>query len=173
MEHTNLEENKDVLGLSTASNPKDAEYNLVESLLRAADFKSSEENIVACDIKRNGQFLFAVHVHPIGDSETRQARKKATVYTKNPQGPKYPPIEKEFKTDVFHSWIIYLATTPEDQEKIWGNQQIKSKFGLMENAESVDTLMAFGEKTRLVEKIYEISGMDDDSDDDDEGYAKK
>lgn len=103
----------------------------------------------------------------------RIARKKATSYMRNPQGAKYPPIEKDFNPSLFNSWLIYLATTPEDQQKIWGNKSIKDKFGLMENVESINILLLLGEKTALSDKIIEISGLDDEEQFDAEDYAKK
>jgi hypothetical protein len=64
------------------------------------------------------------------------------------------------------SWLIYLATVEEDQEKIWGNRQIMNKFGLMQPWESVDYLLKKGEKDKLLDQVFEISGMNDDEDED-------
>lgn len=160
------EEKKSVTGLDQATNKKDAEYNLVEALLTAADFRNNDDSITEVTIKRAGQFLFKVHIHPVNDPDARFARKKATTFGKNPQGKGYPPIEKEFDNSKFKSWLIYLATTEEDQEKIWGNPAIKKKFDLMENWEGIDTLLTLGEKNDLFDTVIEISGMDDDEDDD-------
>lgn len=151
-----------VTGLEQAASPKEAEYDLVKSLLAAAEFKTQEESITEVEIKRNGVYLFTVHVHPLSDPDTRTARKKATTYMPNPQGKKLPKIEKEFNEPVFNSWVVYLATTPEDQQKVWGNPQVMQKYGLAVPAESIDVLLTVGEKRKLVDVILEISGMDDD-----------
>lgn len=171
-----MEEQKElVTGLEMASNRKEAEYDLVTSLLSAMDYQKDEENITEAEIVRHDKFLFSVHLHPISDNQIRTARKKATVYMANPNGKKLPPIEKEVNTSKLKSWVIYLATTEADQAKIWGNQDVKSKAGLMENWESIDVLLTAGEKNRLFEVVLDISGLNEDLESeemDDEEYAK-
>lgn len=169
-------EKVNVTGLDTAQNRKEAEYDLVSALLEAAEYKTDENNVTEAEIKRAGKYLFTVHIHPISDPDARFARKKATIYMPNPNGKKLPPIEKEFNNSKFGSWLIYLATTAEDQAKIWGNPQIMAKYGLMEPWETVDILLNLGEKRDLLDQVTSISGMDDDDDDeeilDQEEYAK-
>ena len=87
---------------------------------------------------------------------------------KNPQGAKLPQIEKEFDNAKFKSWLIYLATIEEDKQKIWNQPAIKQKFGLMEAWESVDVLLKAGEKNRLMDEVYRISGFDDEEEGADE-----
>lgn len=168
-------EKKNVTGLDSASNRKEAEYDLVKSLLEASEFRVSEENITEAEIKRAGKYLFSVHLHPISEPDARQARKKATTYMPNPNGKRLPPIEKEMNTSKFNSWLIYLATTEEDQQKIWGNPAIMEKFSLAQPVESIDVLLTLGEKRKLADLVTEISGMDDEEDEetvDEEEYAK-
>lgn len=175
---TNTEEKKDLTGLSTASNPKETEYDLVTALLEAAEFKTADDQITEVEIKRAGKFLFTVHIHPISESDARIARKKATIYMPNPNNKKLPPIEKDFDTAKFNSWLIYLATTEEDQKKIWGNPAVMQAKGLIQPVESVEALLTLGEKRKLADLVTEISGMDDDDTDtdekisDEEEYAK-
>ena len=153
-----------ITGLDTTENRKEAEYDLVTALLTAADYKTSDDNITEAEIRRNGQFLFTVHLHPISEKDARFARKKATTYITNPNGKKLPPIEKERDEAVFSSWLIYLATTEEDQQKIWGNPAIMQKFGLNQPVESIDVLLTYGEKQKLSDTVGNISGFDDDDD---------
>ena len=155
-------EKESVTGLETATNRKDAEYDLLTSLLEAAEFKTDENSITEVEIKRAGKFLFTVHIHPIGDPDARAARKKATTYMPNPVNKKLAPVEKDFNNAKFGSWLIYLATTEEDQQKIWGNPALMQKKGLMEPYESIDVLLTLGEKRKLLDLVTEISGMDDD-----------
>ena len=172
---TNETEKKSVTGLDTAKNPKETEYDLVTALLEAAEFKTSDDQITEVEIKRAGKYLFTVHIHPVSEVDTRTARKKATIYMPNPNNKKMPPIEKDFDVAKFNSWLIYLATTEEDQQKIWGNPAIMQAKGLMQPWESIDALLTFGEKRKLSEQVMEISGMDDDDDEeivDEEDYAK-
>ena len=152
-------EKKSVTGLDTASNRKDAEYNLVEALLGAAEYKNDSTEV---EIKRNGVYMFSVHIRALSDTDTRFARKKATILMDNPNGKKLPKIEKEFDNAKFKSWLIYVATTPEDQEKIWGNEAVMRKFNLMFPVESIDILLTAGEKLELFNAVTKLSGLDDD-----------
>lgn len=153
-------ENEIVTGLENASDPKAAEYDLVTALLEAASFREDQDLITAVNISRGGKFLFTVHIRPLGDVETKAARKKARKLMPNPTNRKLPPIEKEFDNSLFNSLIIYHATTEEDKQKIWGNKAIMDKFSLVEPYESIDCLLTVGEKTALADKVVEISGMD-------------
>ncbi len=161
-----MEEKEKITGLDTANNRKDAEYDLVTALLSAAEFKTDEESITEVEMKRGGKYLFTVHLHPISEPDARLARKKATIYMPNPNGKKLPPIEKDFDSAKFNSWLIYLATTEEDQQKIWGNTAIMQKFNLSLPVESIDTLLTIGEKRKLSDLVTDISGLDDDEDED-------
>ena len=161
---TNANEKQNVTGLDAATDRKEAEYDLVKSLLAAADFKKDEDQVTEVEIKRAGKYLFTVHIHPISDPDARLARKKATTFMPNPVNKKLAPVEKEFNNAKFGSWLIYLATTEEDQQKIWGNPAIMQNFGLMEAYESIDVLLTMGEKRALLDQVTKISGMDDDDD---------
>ena len=162
------QEKQPVTGLELASNRKEAEYDLVKSLLSAMDYKEDEENIVEVEIRRKDVYLFTVHLHPISDEDIRLARKKSNVYMANPNGKKFPKLVKESDETKLKSWIIYLATTEDDQQKIWGNKAVKDKAGLMENYESIGVLCTAGEKNALFNKVCEISGLDDDLEQDEE-----
>lgn len=164
-------EKVNVTGLDQAENRKEAEYDLVSSLLEAAEFKTSDDNITETTIKRNGKFLFAVNLHPLSDTDMRFARKKASTYMANPNNKKLPKIVKEQDEVLFKSWVIYLATVEEDQGKIWGNPAVMQKYGLNLPVESIDILLTAGEKEKVFELVGKISGLLDDDDepgDDDE-----
>jgi len=169
------EEKKDVTGLDMASDRQEAEYDLVKALLESAEYKTSDEAITEAEIKRSGKYMFSVHLHPISDTDARTARKKATTYMPNPNGRKLPPIEKEFDPAKFNAWLIYLATTEDDQQKIWGNPAVTQKYGLAQPVESIDVLLTMGEKRKLADLVTEISGLDDEEEEenmDEEEYAK-
>lgn len=163
-------------GLDQATNRKEAEYDLLTSLLEAAEFKTAEESITEAEIKRGGKYYFTVRLHPISEPDARLARKKATIYMPNPNNKKLPPIEKDFDTAKFNAWLIYLATTEEDQQKIWGNPAVMQKFGLALPVETIDVLLTLGEKRKLADLVTEISGLDDEEENEDfmdeEEYAK-
>jgi len=166
-------EEKDITGLDQATDRKETEYDLVKALLEASEFKTDEDAVQEVEIKRGGKYLFTVHLHPINEPDATMARKKSTVYMPNPNGKKLPPIEKERNTAKFNSWLIYLATTEEDQEKIWGNRAIMEKFNLAQPYESIDCLLTLGEKQKLVELVMDLSGLSDDEEEiNEEEYAK-
>lgn len=166
-------EERDITGLDQATDRKEAEYDLVKALLEASEFKTDEEAVQEVEIKRGGKYLFTVHLHPINEPDATMARKKSTVYMPNPNGKKLPPIEKERNTAKFNSWLIYLATTEEDQEKIWGNRAIMEKFNLAQPYESIDCLLTLGEKQKLVELVMDLSGLSDNEEEiNEEEYAK-
>lgn len=166
------EEKVSITGLDQAEKPKEAAYDLVSALLSAAEFKTDEDNITVVDIRRNGKFLFSIRMHPISEPDARFARKKATIYMPNPQNKKLPQIEKDFDTSKFNSWLIYLATTEEDQQKIWGNPAIMQKYGLMQPVESIDILLTLGDKRKLADLVTDISGMDDEEDVNEEEFRE-
>ena len=162
---TEKKENQNVTGLDTAMDRKEAEYDLVTALLEAADYKNSDDEITAATIARNGKFLFKVHIHPISDADVKTAQKQAGVYKPNPTNKKLGQVKVDQDNAKLASWLIYLATTEKDQEEIWGNKQVMSKYGLMQPWESIDTLLKKGEKDELLEQVFEISGMNDDDED--------
>lgn len=168
-------EKKDLTGLDSipeGASKKDAELDITTALLKAAEFRTSDEAMTEIEIKRNGVFFFSFKIHPVSDKESRVCRKKATKYMPNPNGRKLPPIEKEFDSAKFHSMLIYTATADEDKKKIWGNQTILDKYDLMEPYESIDVLLAVGEKLDIVDAVLDISGMSEDEETTPEEYAK-
>lgn len=171
MATTTSTKNKNMTGLDQATDRKAAEYDLAASLLKAAAFKTADDNITEIKIERNGEFLFALHIHPLSDEDIALANKKAAKFKDNPQGKKYGKIQVGFDKAANKSWLIYLATTPEDQAQIWGNPALKP-LGVMEPWQAIDMLLTAGDKLKLLNEISEISGLDDD-DDDDEGEGEE
>lgn len=164
-----------VTGLENAKTEeerKTQEYNLVESLLAAADFKNDEDLFREIEIRRDGKFFFKFTVRPVTEDERARCSKRATSYMKNPNNRKLPPIEKDFSQTLWECYLIYTATVPEDQSKIWGNSAVMAKFDLVEPAESVKLLLRPGEMKRVAEIISEISGIDDEELVSTEDYVK-
>lgn len=156
---------EEVTGLEMATDRKEAEYDLVKSLLEAADYKNDSENFSTIEIKRGGKFLFSFRVRPLSDDDIRIARKKATVMMDNPQGKKFPRIEKERNSALYNSWLLYLATVEEDQAKIWGQPAVMQKHGLQLPVESIDILLNLGEKEKALDIVLKTSGLNDDGED--------
>ena len=165
-------EKKSVTGLDQATNRKEAEYDLVSSLLSAAEYKTDDDNVTEAEIVRRGKYLFSVHVHPIADEDNRFARKRATTMMPHPENKKLPPIEKDFDNAKYKSWLIYIATTEEDQRKIWGNSEVMRKFDLKEPWQSIGVLLTAGEKNRLFNLVVKISGFEDEEFGDEETFQQ-
>lgn len=159
---TKTTEKESVTGLDLAPDYKEAEYDLVTSLLMAANYK--EDEITEVKIARAGKLLFYVNIRPLSDADVRDAQKKAGIYKPNPTNKKLGTVKVDTDNAKLSSWLIYLATTEEDQAKIWGNPAIMQKFNLMQPYESVDILLKTGEKGDLLEEVLKISGMADDED---------
>lgn len=157
-----INEKENVTGLDMAADRKEAEYDLVKALLEASSFKTDEESVTEVTIARNGKFLFKVRIHPLSDADVKQAQKQAGIYRDNPTNKKLGKVKVDTDTAKLGSWLIYLATVEEDQEKIWNNSAIMKKFGLYQPWESIDCLLKTGEKSKLVDTVLEISGMNDD-----------
>lgn len=164
----NTEEKKSVTGLDMATDRKEAEYDLVTALLEAADYKHDDDELMEVTIARKGKPLFTVTIHPLSDADVKMAQKKAGVYKPNPTNKKLGLVKVDQENDKFASWMIYLATIEADQEKIWGNKQVMSKYGLFQPYESIDVLLKKGEKDDLLEKVFDISGLNDDDEDEDQ-----
>lgn len=159
---------ENVTGLDNATDRKGAELELIERLFMAAGYKEAADNIVEIDITRNGTYLFTLHIHPIGDDDVATANKEAAIKGRNPGGKHLPKIQVDSDKSKYKSWLIYLATTEEDKKQIWGNPALMSKLGIYQPWESVDKLLTLGDKAKLLEKITEISGLDDEEDEMDE-----
>lgn len=164
----NETEIKNVTGLNNAPNRNVAELDLVERLLMAANYKEDVDNIVPIEITRKGQVLFTVHIHPIGDDDVAKANKEAAIMVRNPGGKHLPKIQADSDKSKYKSWLIYLATTPEDQKQIWGNAALMSKLGVFQPWEVIDKMLTLGDKAKMLEKITDISGLDDEEDEMDE-----
>lgn len=159
---TKNNEKESVTGLELAPDYQEAEYDLVTSLLLAAGYKDDE--ITKVNIARAGKFLFSVNIHPLSDSDVRDAQKKAGIYKPNPTNKKLGTVKVDTDNAKLSSWMIYLATVEEDQQKIWGNPAIMKKFELAQPWESIDMLLKTGEKGDLLEEVMKISGLIDDED---------
>lgn len=156
--------NENVTGLNNAPNRKVAEMDLVERLLMAANYKEDVDSIVPIEITRKGEVLFTVHLHPIGDDDVAKANKEAAIMVRNPNGKHLPKVQADSDRSKYKSWLIYLATTPEDQKQIWGNATLMSKLGAYQPWEVIDKMLTLGDKAKMLEKITEISGLDDEED---------
>lgn len=154
MANENVKENS-VETTGIPANVEEQEYDLLESLLMAA---ADNEALTPVKIARNGVHRFTVHLHALSEKDRETARKAATNYMANPAGKHLPQIAKDKDDALFHSYLIYYATSEEDKKKIWGQQKVKEKYNLARNVETIDYLLNAGEKEAMIELIAEMSG---------------
>lgn len=167
---------KNVTGLSHSSGAerKSVEKDMLTTLLELSEEKTSVEAATEIEIKRNGEVRLSFKVHQVSDEDIRRARKSATKNKPNPNGRKLPPIEWDRDETKYRSMVIYIATIPEDQKRVWGNAAFMEKKGCMEPYETVEHILNVGEKLAVFDRILELSGMADDDEGEEslEEYAK-
>ncbi|MFQ8924448.1 MAG: phage tail assembly chaperone [Hominilimicola sp.] len=78
----------------------------------------------------------------------------------------------ERSTTEYHNNLIYTATVDEDKQRIWGNNDIKQKFNIFDEADCVDILLNAGTKSKIVEEVLKLSGFDGEDVVDEEDYIK-
>lgn len=156
----NTEKEMEVTGIP--ENVEEVQYDLLSSLLEAANYKQDEDNLKKIEVKKGDKFLFAFTVRPLSEDEVMRLRKQSAKYMKNPAGKNLPKIETEVNYAQMKSRKIYAATIEEDRKKIWDNPTIKEKYGLVEGWEAVDVLLSGGWKNAVSEIIDNISGYDVD-----------
>ena len=143
-------------------NVEEVQYDLLTSLLEAANYKEDEDNLKEIRVTKGEKFLFAFTVRPLSEDEIMKIRKQSAKYAKNPAGKNLPKIETEINYAQMKSRKIYQATIEEDRKKIWDNPTIKEKFNLVEGWEAVDVLLSGGWKSAVSDIIDNISGYDID-----------
>ena len=159
MENEKMEE-KTVDTTGVPANVEEQEYDLLESLLMAAE---DNEALTPVRIERNGVYRFTVHVHAISENDKAAANKAASSYMVNPAGKHLPKIKKDTNEALYRSYLIYFATSDEDKKKIWGQKKVKDKYNLMHDAETIDYLLKSGEKDAMLDLIADLSGFGSNS----------
>ena len=138
---------------------EDEEFDLISGFLKAADsLAEMTKNIV---IRRQGKTLLKFRIRPISELDMKSAKKKATTYMPNPNNKKLPAIVKDRDEVVYNSYIIYLATVPEDRAQLWDSRDLRAKLGVDEGYELVDKVLLPGEKDAIIEQIDELCGYGD------------
>ena len=138
---------------------RENETALLDGLLAAADFKTSEECIKNVVISRNGKDLFSFHIHPLSEKDYNTCRKKFTKFVKSKvQGGIRVPEEVDAVN--YRAELIFQATIPEDQAKVWCNKALWKKLDLLTGYEAVNALLMAGEKEAVLSLIDQISGYE-------------
>lgn len=144
----------------------DYEGDLMSAILRAAEFKTDENEYRRIQIKRGEKVLLKFLIRPLTEEDLSKCRKKNTRVKQGRFG-----VDKE-KLDGarYRSQIIYEATVPETATgdvKIWDYKRevIWPKLNVASGIDAIDAILKAGEKDRVVEAIENISGFQNDDND--------
>ena len=139
-----------------------SESELLRGLIEAGNEKDSEASYERIQIKRGGKLKFEFRIRPISEEESLACHDHATKFAPRKRG--QPKREIETKMSKFRSWLIYTATVDEDRAKLWDNKQAQQAFNVLQGVDVIDCVLLSGEKDRIIDRINEISGYDDEAD---------
>ena len=92
-------------------------------------------------------------------ADFKSCRKKFTKFVKSKvQGGIRVP--EEVNAVNYRAELIFRATTPEDQVKVWCNKALWKKLDLVTGYEAVNALLMAGEKEAVLSLIDQISGYE-------------
>lgn len=146
------------------------EYDLLSGFLKAAE--NIKEVTKKIEVRDGDTLLFAFRVHALTADDVYAARKKASKTMPNPKNKKLKTVY-DFDQKEYESYLIYLATTAEDRQRVWDNAALKNKFNVMEGHELIDCVFATGFKQRVIEVIDALSGFGEDVEEQDDVETAK
>lgn len=134
------------------------ENDILGGLMAAANYKKGDDQCKKVEIVRGGEVCFTFRVRPLGEDEYRKSLERNTKYVKN----KAVGIRVPEKTDQtrYRSELIYRATVPEDQAKLWDNHAAQVQLDVVTGIDLIDKVLMAGEKNAVCELLDEISGYD-------------
>ena len=139
-----------------------SESELLRGLIEAGNEKDSEASYERIQIKRGGKLKFEFRIRPISEEESLACHDHATKFAPRKRGQPKRGIETNMSK--FRSWLIYTATVDEDRAKLWDNKQAQQAFNVLQGVDVIDCVLLSGEKDRIIDRINEISGYDDEAD---------
>lgn len=148
----------------------DNETDILRGLLDAASDTQQERKVI--EIARKGKVFFRFSIRPLTEEEYNACRDKATKYKKNRRlgGIKMP---EDTDAARYRSFLIYEATVPEDQKKVWNNKAAWDQLNVLSGVQLIDKVLLPGEKEAVIEQIDKLSGYDlDDESEEAEDVVK-
>ena len=144
-----------------------SEEDLINGLLEAADYDTSEDAMQPIEIRRNKKLFFTFRIRPLSEKEMMSLRKQCTKMYNNPAGKHLPKIEGDLDIAKFRCRKIYAATVDEDRAKTWDNPKVKAALkakgkDIIENWEIIEATLMGGEKYAVSDAIDNLSGYGDD-----------
>lgn len=138
-----------------------SESDLLAGLLDLGKTKDEIVNYHKIQIKRGGALKLEFRIRPISEDEIQVCLRRANKVAPAKSG--QPRKVLDTNNAKFRSLVIYTATVDEDRARVWDNKTALETFGIYESWEMIDKVLLVGEKNRVLDKIDEISGFDDDT----------
>lgn len=141
-----------------------SEDEILRALLDAAE--ETEQETIMIEVARRGKVLFSFRIRGLQESEYHHCHDKATRYKKNRR---MGGIKVAETTDAaeYRSRLIYTATVVEDRKRLWDNKEAWKQLHVPDGPSLIDKVLRAGEKEAIIAKIDELSGYNEDLDDDD------
>ena len=133
-------------------------------LLKALTSERVSSDTKTIEVSFNG-IAFRFRIRPLSEREWDKCRERNTKYQKNRRrgGMRRP---ESTATTGYHSSLIYTATVDEDKAKLWDNKTLWKAVNAVTGTDMVDHLIPYaGKKQAIVDQIEQLSGYDDESDD--------
>lgn len=136
------------------------EEDVLRGLLDAA--ADNKNDTVMIEIARKGKVLFQFRIHGLTEKEYNELQDQATKFkkAKNLGGVK---VAEETNITRFRSLLIYHATAAEDRKRLWNNKEAWKTLGVLNGPDLIDKVLKAGEKKAIIDKIDEMSGYSDDT----------
>lgn len=137
------------------------EEDVLRGLLGA--YEDQKEDTVTIEIARKGKVYFKFDIHGLTEKQYNDLQDQATKFkkAKNLGGVK---VAEETNITRFRSLLIYHATVPEDRKRLWDNKEAWRALNVLNGPDLIDKVLKAGEKKAIIDKIDEISGYTDETD---------
>lgn len=140
------------------------ESSILEGLIAAASYREDEADFIPIQIARNGKTLFSFRIRPLSEEEYTKCRDRNTKYRKSRQfGARIP---QDVNMARYRSELIHCATVEEDRKKVWDNKEAWHTLNVLSGVDLIDRVLKAGEKDAILDKLDEISGYNQDMDED-------
>ena len=137
------------------------EEDVLRGLLDA--YEDQKEDTVTIEVARKGKVFFKFDIHGLTEKQYNDLQDKATKFKKarNLGGVK---VAEETNITKFRSLLIYHATVAEDRKRLWDNKEAWNALNVLNGPDLIDKVLKAGEKKAIIDKIDEISGYTDETD---------
>lgn len=137
------------------------EEDVLRGLLGA--YEDQKKDTVTIEIARKGKVYFKFDIHGLTEKQYNDLQDQATTFkkAKNLGGVK---VAEETNITRFRSLLIYHATVPEDRKRLWDNKEAWRALNVLNGPDLIDKVLKAGEKKAIIDKIDEISGYTDETD---------